>query len=120
MSGNTHAAAPSRDLIVAELVARTGIDEPMIDRLVRAFYGRARLDPLLGPVFKHDRRSAYRTRRYGGMAEWRNGRTMNPWNLARPPARCPKRTTPIWAMPQPKNWSTSSTKCLKRSVPGRR
>jgi len=54
MSGNTHAAAPSRDLIVAELVARTGIDEPMIDRLVRAFYGRARLDPLLGPVFEHN------------------------------------------------------------------
>jgi hemoglobin len=54
MNGNTHAAAPSRDLIVAELVARTGIDEPMIDRLVRAFYGRARLDPLLGPVFEHN------------------------------------------------------------------
>jgi hemoglobin len=54
MSGNTHAAAPSRDLIVADLVARTGIDEPMIDRLVRAFYGRARLDPLLGPVFEHN------------------------------------------------------------------
>ena len=40
-----------RDLIVADLVARTGIDEAMIERLVRTFYGRARRDPLLGPIF---------------------------------------------------------------------
>jgi hypothetical protein len=32
----------SRDLIVADIVARTGIDEAMIKRLVRTFYGRAR------------------------------------------------------------------------------
>jgi hypothetical protein len=50
MSGNTLAAAIlSRDLIVADIVARTGIDEPMIERLVRTFCGRARLDPLIGP-----------------------------------------------------------------------
>lgn len=29
----------------------TGIDEPMIERLVRTFYGRVREDALLGPVF---------------------------------------------------------------------
>jgi hemoglobin len=52
MSANTQTALPSRDLIVADIVARTGIDEPMIDRLVRAFYGRARLDPLIGPIFE--------------------------------------------------------------------
>lgn len=40
-----------RDLIVADIVARTGIDEAMIERLVRTFYGRARRDPLLGPIF---------------------------------------------------------------------
>ena len=45
----TDAAFPSRDLIVADIVARTGIDEAMIERLVRTFYGRARLDPLIGP-----------------------------------------------------------------------
>lgn len=44
--------APSRDLIIADIVARTGIDEAMIDRLVRTFYGRARLDPLIGPIFE--------------------------------------------------------------------
>ena len=45
--------APSRDLIIANIVARTGIDEAMIDRLVRTFYGRARLDPRIGPIFEN-------------------------------------------------------------------
>jgi hemoglobin len=27
------------------------IDEPALEQLVRAFYGRARLDPVLGPIF---------------------------------------------------------------------
>ena len=31
--------------------ARTGIDEAMIDRLVRAFYAKVRTDELLGPIF---------------------------------------------------------------------
>lgn len=52
MSGDTHAGSSSRNLIVADIVARTGIDEAMIERLVRTFYGRARLDPLLGPIFE--------------------------------------------------------------------
>jgi hemoglobin len=45
--------APPRDrnLIVRDIVDRTGIDEAMIERLVRTFYGRARLDPLIGPIF---------------------------------------------------------------------
>jgi hemoglobin len=37
--------------IAAEIKERTGIDEAMIDRLVRAFYARIREDALLGPVF---------------------------------------------------------------------
>jgi hemoglobin len=37
--------------ISADLRERTGIDAAMIDRLVRAFYGKARADALLGPVF---------------------------------------------------------------------
>ena len=44
--------ARGRDLIVADIVARTGIDEAMIERLVRTFYGRARRDPLLGHVLE--------------------------------------------------------------------
>lgn len=46
MAQNDHRAA-----ISAELVERTGIDEAMIERLVRAFYARVREDALLAPVF---------------------------------------------------------------------
>jgi hemoglobin len=53
MSATTDAAFPSRDVIVADIVMRTGIDEPMIEQLVRTFYGRARFDPLIGPIFEN-------------------------------------------------------------------
>ena len=35
----------------ADLVAQTGIDEAMIERLVHRFYEKARADSMLGPVF---------------------------------------------------------------------
>ena len=35
----------------AEIAERTGIDAAMIDRLVRAFYGKVRQDEVLAPVF---------------------------------------------------------------------
>jgi hemoglobin len=41
-----------RARMVAEIVARTGIDEPMIERVVRGFYARVRQDPMIGPVFE--------------------------------------------------------------------
>ncbi len=37
--------------ITASIVAETGLDEALLDRLVRGFYARARADALLGPVF---------------------------------------------------------------------
>ena len=40
-----------RERITAEIVARTGIDESMIERLVRRFYVKVREDSLLAPVF---------------------------------------------------------------------
>jgi len=43
--------ASRRAAASAELSARTGIDEPMIQALVHGFYDRVRKDPLLGPVF---------------------------------------------------------------------
>jgi len=49
---DTQGRPASRDLIIEEIVARTGIGEAMIERLVRAFYGRARLDPFIGPIFE--------------------------------------------------------------------
>lgn len=38
--------------IEAELRARTGIDEAMIETLVRRFYDRVRKDDLLAPIFE--------------------------------------------------------------------
>ena len=37
--------------IIRRIEAETGIDEPMIARLVDGFYDRVRADPLIGPVF---------------------------------------------------------------------
>ena len=45
------ALAARRARATAEVQARTGIDDPMIERLVRTFYARVRKDALLGPVF---------------------------------------------------------------------
>jgi hemoglobin len=44
-------ASERRAEIAAAIRAETGVDETMIDRLVRAFYARVRKDELLGPVF---------------------------------------------------------------------
>ena len=52
MSADPQAGASNRAAIAEDIVARTGIDEAMIERLVRAFYRRARLDPLIGPVLE--------------------------------------------------------------------
>src|SRR5262245_21734457 len=52
MSMDAQPPEPGRDAIINEIVAHAGINEPMIDRLVRTFYGRARLDPLIGPIFE--------------------------------------------------------------------
>jgi hemoglobin len=40
-----------RQLMTDEIAARTGIDEAMIERLVRGFYAKVRKDELLAPVF---------------------------------------------------------------------
>lgn len=45
-------AAQRRAEAIAAIAERTGIDETLIDRLVRAFYDRVRADSLLGPVFE--------------------------------------------------------------------
>jgi hemoglobin len=44
-------SAERRAQITADIVARTGIDTAMIERLIVTFYARARADTLLGPVF---------------------------------------------------------------------
>ena len=40
-----------RAQITAAISAETGIDDAMIERLVRTFYGAVRADDLIGPVF---------------------------------------------------------------------
>jgi hemoglobin len=45
-------AAEQREAITAEITARTGITEAMIERLVRGFYAKVRTDPVLAPVFE--------------------------------------------------------------------
>ena len=50
--GSRSDATERRQKITAEIVARTGIDEAMIERLVHAFYAKVRTDTLLGPVFE--------------------------------------------------------------------
>jgi hemoglobin len=52
MSAERQDCASERNLIIAEIVERTGIDAAMIERLVRTFYASARHDPLLGPIFE--------------------------------------------------------------------
>lgn len=49
----TQSEAPrsARPAVTAELMARTGLDDAMLSRLVHGFYDRVRTDPLLGPVF---------------------------------------------------------------------
>ena len=44
-------AAERRERVTAEIVARTGITEPLIERLVRAFYAKVRTDAVLAPIF---------------------------------------------------------------------
>lgn len=46
-------AGPARrEQLTAEIMERTGIDEAMIERLVREFYARVREDAVLGPIFE--------------------------------------------------------------------
>jgi hypothetical protein len=46
MSAGTLADVPIRNLIIEDIVERSGIDEVMIEQLVRTFYSRARFDRL--------------------------------------------------------------------------
>ena len=41
----------TRAQITADIVERTGIDDHMIEHVVRAFYERVRSDDLIGPIF---------------------------------------------------------------------
>jgi hemoglobin len=46
------AGPAGREQLTAEIMERTGIDEAMIERLVRGFYAKVREDAVLGPIFE--------------------------------------------------------------------
>jgi hemoglobin len=48
---NGMAGTERREQIIADIEARTGITEAMIERLVRSFYEKVRTDEMLAPVF---------------------------------------------------------------------
>ncbi len=52
MTDDIRAAQERRAAVVAMTRSQTGIDESMIESLVRGFYARVRQDPLIGPVFE--------------------------------------------------------------------
>lgn len=51
MTEDASSAAARRAAITSQIQAETGIDEAMIERLVRRFYARVRDDDVLGPIF---------------------------------------------------------------------
>jgi hemoglobin len=51
MSNDARSAQARRAAITSQIQAETGIDEAMIERLVRDFYVRVRDDAMLGPIF---------------------------------------------------------------------
>ncbi|HEY3778393.1 MAG TPA: group III truncated hemoglobin [Rhizomicrobium sp.] len=51
MSADAQTATARRAAITAQIQAETGIDEVMIERLVRGFYARVGDDATLGPIF---------------------------------------------------------------------
>ncbi len=51
MTNDALAAAARRAALTAQIQTATGIDEPTIARLVRAFYARVREDSEIGPIF---------------------------------------------------------------------
>lgn len=51
MSEDVRSGRERRAAIIAQIRQDTGIDEAMIERLVRGFYARVRQDGLLGPIF---------------------------------------------------------------------
>ena len=51
MREDARSAAARRAAIAAQIQADTGVNEPMIERLIRGFYMRVRNDDVLGPIF---------------------------------------------------------------------
>jgi hemoglobin len=51
MSDDARSAPARRAALTSEIQSKTGMDEAMIERLIRGFYARIREDAVLGPIF---------------------------------------------------------------------
>ena len=51
MGDDAETTQARRAAVTSQIQAETGIDEAMIERLVRSFYARVREDEVLGPIF---------------------------------------------------------------------
>ena len=51
MSSEPHRIISARPEITAELMEQTGLDEEILTDLVHRFYGKVRMDAVLGPIF---------------------------------------------------------------------
>jgi len=49
--GGPRQIASARPELTAAMAAETGLDEEALRDLVHAFYGKVRVDPMLGPIF---------------------------------------------------------------------
>jgi hemoglobin len=52
MTDEIRTAQERRAAVVTTMRSQTGIDERMIEKLVRGFYAHVRQDPLIGPIFE--------------------------------------------------------------------
>ena len=51
MNDEVSSAQARRTAITSQIRAQTGIDEALIEQLIRSFYARIRDDAVLGPIF---------------------------------------------------------------------
>lgn len=52
MNAPTPTISSARPEVTVALMARTGLDDEILERLVRRFYGKIRADSELGPIFE--------------------------------------------------------------------
>ncbi len=86
MSGHADIAQARRAAITSQIQVETGIDEAMIERLIRSFYARGRDDAILGPIFaaKIKAREPHLQKMF---AFWSSVALMSRWRRGEPMAR---------------------------------
>ncbi len=86
MSGHADIAQARRAAITSQIQVETGIDEAMIERLIRSFYARGRDDAILGPIFAA-KIKAWEPHLQKMFAFWSSVALMSRWRRGEPMAR---------------------------------